>query len=351
MGALPLYSVKAPPEFREGNLGLWYDKFYHNWTDTWGHLGDSQGKASWIEATVHLKPSGDLLEEYVDRMLRLIHDQTGKIAVYRTMDSFVSGLGRAHPVENGMAWHHLLGVPFLPASSIKGLLRAWNQLERGGRDERKLFGSGDQVGTIKFLDAIPVSVPALKYDVMTPHYNPYYQNQEVPGDWHNPTPIPFLSVAADQNFLFGILGHDKDLAMVDDMLDEALLWAGAGAKTAGGYGRFERWHASERELHARIDRIIREEAMQRQVRTMTPVERVMWDEGYESDPDKFLGLIDQRWIPRMQDADDPDRKEIAQLLGRWYQRFRHDHWKKPNKKNAERVKIIKSALAALEIEM
>jgi len=235
------------------NTGLWYDKFFNKWTVTANDWKlDAPTKQKWIN-TVAAKPCGDrkLLAEHHKRITELTEQLGGGYRIYSNVYRFVSGLGREHPVENGFAWHHTLGTPFLPGSSVKGTLRAflttWANIPEA--EITGIFGSRDSrtqhsVGSVVFLDAIPVAPPTLKADVMTPHYDPYYQNDEVPGDWHSPIPIPFLTVAPGAKFLFAVLprttaGADKaDCEKILNWLSDALETSGAGAKTAIGYGRF-----------------------------------------------------------------------------------------------------------------
>jgi CRISPR-associated protein Cmr6 len=112
----------------------------------------------------------------------------------------------------------------------------------------QIFGpkESNSVGSVIFLDAIPVRPVQLRGDVMTPHYVPYYQKSDPPGDWHSPVPIPFLVVAPGQEFLFGIMPRnpmkDKmDCLRAKNWLIRALEYIGAGAKTAVGYGRFKQF--------------------------------------------------------------------------------------------------------------
>src|ERR1035441_6966625 len=70
--------------------------------------------------------------------------------------------GRSHPVENGFVWHPTLGVPYLPGSSIKGLI--------GQPDRENVLGSKTRVGRVICLDAVPTCPVRLEADVMTPHY-------------------------------------------------------------------------------------------------------------------------------------------------------------------------------------
>ncbi|HOV51314.1 MAG TPA: type III-B CRISPR module RAMP protein Cmr6 [Methanothrix sp.] len=244
---LPLYRCSVPEELGpKGNAGLWYDKFCFKWDDDWRNgLGDG-GKSAWIDTVLHNKiGDGALLEEMAERRRSLISDLGGRALIFRTKGPFVTGLGRSHPVENGFAWHHSLGVPYLPGSSIKGMVRSWalNWKKIDPDVVSNIFGpeGSGNVGSVVFLDALPLRPVALKKEIMTPHYGPYYSGSEPPADWNSPIPIPFLAVDAGQEFLFGLIPRTgtKDCEKTEAWLLEALQCIGAGAKTAVGYGRFE----------------------------------------------------------------------------------------------------------------
>ena len=82
---------------------------------------------------------------------------------------------------------------------------------------------------------------------MTPHYGDYYEGKTPPGDWLSPNPIPFLTVADKQEFLFAVVpadpGHIACCKPAIELLQQALAELGAGAKTAAGYGRFGAFEA------------------------------------------------------------------------------------------------------------
>ena len=251
----PLYNAavyKPKKRNRDGHAGLWFDKFCNKWRkngDIW-NLGDGKNnsKLDWInELTGSKIGESRKLEEYTLRMMRMIERRRGCAAVFITESRFVTGLGRSHPVENGFAWHPTLGTPYLPGSSVKGLVCAWARAEvepkLGSNFSRLLFGSVGNAGSICFLDALPISPVHLDADVMTPHYAGWSKH-EPPGDWMSPTPIPFLTVAAETQFLFAFIpvrdSSNEDLKAVEGWLGDALAWAGGGAKTAVGYGRFRR---------------------------------------------------------------------------------------------------------------
>ena len=268
----PLYNPlahTAPQRADHGNAGLWYDKFCNRWhiesPTLWTLTNDAANgepdavipKLDWIETlAANGKKIGDaqLIAAAVERQEGLILGKSG-VAMHKvTLERFVTGLGQEHPVENGFAWHQTLGTTYLPGSSVKGLVRAWadSWLNAEDDDIRRIFGpppavqdAGHGVGSVVFLDALPLDRMVLEPEVMTPHYDPYYQHGDIPGDWHSPIPIPFLAVARGQWFLFGSLprqpGSERDrndCAQVAAWLDGALGELGAGAKTAVGFGRF-----------------------------------------------------------------------------------------------------------------
>ncbi|MDE0446263.1 MAG: type III-B CRISPR module RAMP protein Cmr6 [Spirochaetaceae bacterium] len=255
-------------------------------------------KLQWInDVTGHPVGSSEEIEEYSLRVVRLAEKRNGRWFVFSTSWRFVTGLGRSHPVENGFAWHSTLGTPYLPGSSIKGLVHAWVTLHAQSRsscDELgRLLGSPGAVGGVAFLDAIPIKPVTLEADVMTPHYGGWTSKDRVlPGDWRSPTPIPFLTTAAATPFLFAIAPTRTDreqrptaeLDTVSGWLRSALALAGAGAKTAVGYGRFEQDATAQDELrlrlHARAQKIEKEVRDAREVRQreaclarLSPVER------------------------------------------------------------------------------
>jgi CRISPR-associated protein Cmr6 len=244
-----------------GNTGLWYDKFCDRWKPDWtGFAGDS-GKRDWIAQIANIgagksqKKVGDsaLMTEAVKRLEDLAKAQAGCSFRRTTAWRFVTGLGRNHPVENGFAWRHDLGTPYIAGSSLKGLARGYARDWAGLDDEtlKRIFGpkpeAGLAIGSVVFLDGLPTEPVALDADVMTPHYGPWYQGEKnaLPADWHSPTPIPFLSVAPGQTFVFAVLPRNRsnqqdqeDCKKAAGLLKEALETLGAGAKTAVGYGQF-----------------------------------------------------------------------------------------------------------------
>ncbi len=244
-----------------GHAGLWFDKFFDYWPTDHCSTGsriwksDSKSKFEWIRTVANGKPVGSQkqIEEYAHRVVRLVRKCGGQFYVFESESRFVTGLGHNNPVENGFAWHSTLGTPYLPGSSVKGVVRAWVTTDEEPRPSREIvartfgpdnaLGSARHVGTVCFLDAIPVAPVKLDADVLTPHYA-NWTSEDPPGDWCSPTPIPFLTTAAGTCFLFGVVPRSNDtgsdLKSVLGWLESALKWSGAGGKTAVGYGQFRR---------------------------------------------------------------------------------------------------------------
>jgi len=267
MDQRPLYKLKEgsiDPQQQDGkhngHAGLYFDKFCNMWSINEGRWTiEGNSKLDWINKFTKQIGIKQDLKESAERLMRLVRKRCGRAEIFKSEYRFVTGLGRSHPVENGFTWHPILGTPYLPGSSIKGLVRSWAKEELGsGSDEilNCLLGSSKKTGTICFLDAIPTKPVVLKADVMTPHYTGWGEKNP-PGDWHSPTPIPFLVMAEKTSLLFGIIprstANDGDLDRVAKWLREALAQSGGGAKTAVGYGRFSHDEKETSEQHNRLD--------------------------------------------------------------------------------------------------
>jgi CRISPR-associated protein Cmr6 len=108
-------------------------------------------------------------------------------------------------------------------------------------------------GEILFHDALwvparPGAGPMLARDVLTVHQRRYYESdgEEWPGDFDDPNPVSFLTVAPGSCFLValelasGVTGGRALLERAGRYLTEALKEWGLGGKTAAGYGHFAR---------------------------------------------------------------------------------------------------------------
>jgi CRISPR-associated protein Cmr6 len=258
----PLYKeLAAAPRLEscpaDANVGLWFDKFFDGWDAQWGLITATDvapgGKVAFLKRLVSNfgtnRAIGNkaLIEEVATRIASLTHSRKGALQRLNTASRLVAGMGNPHPLDNGLQWHRTLGVPYLPASSLKGIARSWARFQENGDSDnpRRIFGEPEAIGDVAFLDGLPCAPFALEVDVMTPHY---YGGHEEPdnyaGDWHDPIPIVFAAIASGQQFQFAtvpLLTTDiavNDAKMALSWLIEALCELGAGAKTSVGYGRF-----------------------------------------------------------------------------------------------------------------
>jgi CRISPR-associated protein Cmr6 len=326
---LPLYaSTASRPVFTgTGNAGLWYDKFCDRWrADCTLASNDRESpKLSWIETVAGGKPLGDpgLLSESVARLHQLTVARGGLHGVFTTDGRFVTGLGRSHPVENGFAWHPTLGVPYLPGSSIKGLVRSWAERDAGldASDPviERLFGSTGAphtAGRLVFLDAIPTTEVRLEADVMTPHYAGWTPD-DAPGDWRAPIPVPFLVVAPRTPFYFSILPRAIEPSELDEAfgwLRDALCLAGAGAKSAVGYGRFSYDEPRTRALNDDMarKRAAREAEARRARLRGTPEGR--WLELVEGKPEREVLELVRIHLEKQPLVDPAERRGLASAV-------------------------------------
>ncbi|MDR2080643.1 MAG: type III-B CRISPR module RAMP protein Cmr6 [Campylobacteraceae bacterium] len=180
----------------------------------------------------------------------------------KLISPFISGLGAGHPNETGMILDRNTGCPFIPASSIKGVLRLAyainlakdNQDIIEDKELDKYFGSTDannsKHGQLVILDAYPTSAPKIKLDIMNPHYSDYYgkkENHKLPIETENPVPIKFISVKEGTEFIFRAFFlpfhsetfTENDKSAIKAAFKKAFNIVGFGGKTVIGYGRFE----------------------------------------------------------------------------------------------------------------
>lgn len=254
----------------EAHTGLLYDKYcdfwsgFPNWKEQIDNSReilpypgwDSNPKVWFLNSIINHfnnhKKIPVILEDYLNRRKKLINFIGGEKQFFKTTWRFVSGLGIAHVLETGFGWHKTLSVPYLPGSAVKGLIRSWakNWDDTGHWEQyKRLFGDNEKLGegVLIMFDAIPSKIPKLELDIMNPHYSEYYNDPDnnPPADYYSPVPIFFLTVAAGSSFNFTIApvrgrGTMDDVKEGFSLLQKALTYIGAGAKTAVGYGFFER---------------------------------------------------------------------------------------------------------------
>ena len=285
---------------------------------------------------------------------------------------FVTGTGNEHPVENGFTWHHSLGTPYIPGSTVKGLVRAWMEAVVGQsqQDCQRWFGSpvkkdgkpeDNQAGELIFFDAIPTEVPELAVDIMTPHMGKWYEKggdsantldaNVMPGDWHAPVPVPFL-VTRKASFLFSLAarpGCNPDLAAAVEALEGALAWLGVGSKTAVGYGHMTRNDAALKAVENQVaaeqekaaedaaNALLTEQALKvKEIRQLFEADKAVGSKGV--DASRALPKLNTLSDVGFADWSADDKASLLELAEEVLKFYRDKDWMKPSKSEKKKGK-------------
>jgi len=189
------------------------------------------------------------LENSQKNMIKLYETQNYKFKCLKltTLERVVIGTGNPHFFEVGFSLHHLFGIPYIPASELKGFTRFYYKLEKSLNDNSEeissIFGNENNKGSIIFLDAFLADIKnnPFELDIMNPHYDEYYneKGQNPPADYLNPKPIFFITLKKGVSFKTYIISKDELLLNnVINIMKNKFSNIGIGAKTSVGYGRF-----------------------------------------------------------------------------------------------------------------
>lgn len=260
---LPLYQIdQRYPSANDDNIkspngGLWFEKFYRDYNNDFSETLTTKTMFGDVTKTKFINKDG--IKKANSRQKNLISCLKGSSKIFKTVGSFVTGLGQNHPTENGFAWHPTLSAPFIAGSAVKGLLRHWMKhyrQEAYAQVGEYWFGNeqadneNQSTGNLMFFDALPANDNImLTAEIMTPHFGKWYSEgskgdkTNAPHDAHMPVPIKFLAVQK-ASFLFSIAPRNSQdelecqhAKIALDELGYALEFLGAGAKTATGFGK------------------------------------------------------------------------------------------------------------------
>ena len=182
-------------------------------------------------------------------------------SLYTSYPGLLLGMGTEHRLSKkeilkfGFSFDHVTGLPYIPGSSLKGMLRAYFPGDKKpetesaeyenyirdilGKPELDVYALKNHIfeGNDVFLGAFPIiegDRKLLAMDYITPHKN------ELKG----PNPISFLKVKPNVQFAFGFLISDFEgqvtAAEKRQLFETLLLDMGIGAKTNVGFGRFSK---------------------------------------------------------------------------------------------------------------
>ncbi|WP_006747396.1 RAMP superfamily CRISPR-associated protein [Thioalkalivibrio paradoxus] len=215
--------------------------------------GATATKTEYVERICRI-PAGELYRRAYERWQRCTADpQRFAGAILRLDSRLFIGLSAGGMLETGCAIHHSYGVPYIPGSSIKGVVSGFARAQSGFSPAacNELFGAAAQAGSpnpdglsgvIGFHDAwwVPDSATTpLVQEVVTSHHLEYYGSEGGSDATDLDSPVPNAQVAVRGSFLFVIEGPGAAwLDLARDMLQAALQEHGIGAKTRAGYGYF-----------------------------------------------------------------------------------------------------------------
>lgn len=257
------------------NYGLALDKFPVFLNDKFHFVDSEQNKLYYNVA--QNETLIDAINFKMDILLKSMELQGFKIEKKNyTLDwRIVVGLGTESVYENGITLHPVYGLPYIPSSGVKGIVRSYiiqicfdgdEALALKESDFVSIFGDGLDTdeetgnrGKVIFMDAFPTKTPIIKADIINPHYREFFDSEGKipPADYFEPAPVSFLSVekTAFQFSLAVLSDDDKPIqakfgskkydtqyetsSFIMHWLDRTLTEAGAGAKTTSGYGQFK----------------------------------------------------------------------------------------------------------------
>ena len=262
-------------EFSDAAPGHRFSLYYAGWNTDFSKPPGGATKTLKGDVCPLPKHSRDLQRSIEARQAALAADASA-VFTYPAIATapFATGLGNEHPLENGFSFLSPYGLPYLPGSGVKGVIRKaaeelaggeWGQAQGWDEDSiRGFFGPGEedpnrdsnpQQGALRFWDVFPAPETSVKNDrplltveIMTPHLGTYYQGDATPKTSLTPNPIAFLAVAAKSRFAFHVECNLAVLTpaqqniwqtLLQSAFDHAGKWLGFGAKTAVGYGRMK----------------------------------------------------------------------------------------------------------------
>lgn len=259
--ATPKYVADAAGDFKTAPPGHRFGLYFPIWNEQTWALEKTQKSAALkqiLAIPAESRKQIDALRIRQQALVALAADDAKLSLEAEATSPLATGMGMEHPLENGFAFLNPYGLPYLPGSGIKGVLRrAAEELrdanEAGWNDAAidVLFGHEDSNnasrGALTFWDAIPeLAGNTMGMDVMTPHYGDYYQGNATPHDAGSPNPIVFMVIPARSKFSFHVTADTHRLQAVQDWkalmeaaFAHAFKWLGFGAKTAVGYGAMQ----------------------------------------------------------------------------------------------------------------
>lgn len=273
---MPSTTADAIKKISKGNFGLIFNKYVpivingdlkKRWKTCDGTGNTAEAVTYYARQANETYGNNDILKEsilkkhlaqkqYCDFMKNKGYDSV--VFHAKLISRFITGIGQSHPNEIGMCFDHTLGIPYIPASSLKGAVRFSNAVRLAGLKEfsgkdsfndeddsltLSMFGGIAAKGEVVFLDAYPIKAPKMITEIINPHYGNYFDpndKTDYPDDHHNPVPVKFLAVESGTEFCFRcVFEKNEEIRKRAEQVFLDAFGNGLGAKTSIGFGRFD----------------------------------------------------------------------------------------------------------------
>jgi len=189
-------------------------------------IESGKNKIVFYDISKEFQPDTNLLKAWIEKnknTYKGLYSDENRIDLQLTTTHRVhSGIGSQSIYETGIHLHHTLGIPYLPATGLRGAVRSAIIVECFGRTETSkslafknplfaaLFGkekdkeyNDEDSGALVFSEGFPGSVK-VHTEVTTVHSKSYYEGDDWPTGQENPNPIFQLSASGVFHLHIGI---------------------------------------------------------------------------------------------------------------------------------------------------
>lgn len=368
------------PASKEKISHLWYHLHYNQMIKD---VNKKTGKVEYVAKRAEKAPA---ISSELKNLARQVEEQRQRAFIElsdfyhvrqlraASISRIIHGLGGGHVREAGLTLHPVYGVPYIPASSVKGLVRNWFiQAYCDGKEERLqenkwgslVFGSQEQRGIVQFYDIFLHESLRLEADIMSVHFQDYYSGKDAATDYgHNIIPVTFWTVNVKEANIFLTMKKEHLPSVPDEealklaaaWTGQALTELGIGSKTSLGYGLFsEVTDVTEEEIYQLIIkhqkqkeeereeqlRLQKEQEEKARLEAMTEEERLVYEIESLSDSQADQELSKTRLYNEV--IEQNNQAAAAALKAYW---VNTGDWnvKKQKKKQYEKVQKIKEIL-------
>lgn len=287
----------------------------------------------------------------------------------KPIGKIIHGLGAGHVRETSLTIHPVYGIPYIPASSIKGVVRHWFiQAYCDGKEEKLpsnekgvlVFGTQQQRGIVQFHDIFLINGLQITPDVLTVHMKDYYGKKGAATDTQSPNPVKFLTVTVSDVDIYvtGDAVHPK-IGDTSALMEEVTVWTiraltelGIGSKTSSGYGYFTDCEdvtetqflpqvkkAKERQQQQVL--LERKKEEEKRLAEMTPEDRLVYQIESLTDSPQDQEISKGKLYQEVLKA---KSKKAAQALQAYWHRIGQWNVKSSKKKQYEKVQAIRTLL-------